>query len=409
MRRVLGAAASILAVTAAIAADEPPPGIVVGVVILQPVLEIGGESTTNPFYEPPERDPQADDILTTGVGLAAIIPFRESRVDLAAGYRRYDYRTSVVDRDDEVFGRAAVDLAFSTFDHLELAVERQEGLAQATLVDPGGEFTFDGQPFATNMYAARAWREEPGRRGYEVRASHTDLNFEEGVDVQYFDYRGLDLSAEYREPLNPRLWLTATYAGRRYNQYLTTDPPGTLFREEISDMVYAGFRGLAGPRRSFFGRIGWGDFRFPGGTASDYSGVVADGGVRWTIGTRAVLEGDVWQLPYPSLFANQNYFLTRGARAGVRYVATRRFTVGGSFSWSRARYGDPLVNPGDPQEGLIREDDRTAYLVYANLQVRNTLGLRAEARRESRDSNYEGVGYDLDSLFVGVSLGWIER
>ena len=407
---VLGAACA--AASSRSAASDLPEGMLVGPWILAPSLTSGFAYDTNVFLASSTSTSSgtiSDRVLRVTPGLVAALPFRESLLKLDYSVTRLDYGKTPLERN--LSRDAGIDLAlnFSTQDRLSLRANRNLGVAETLAFDPGGEVVFRGQGFDLTTYEIEAAREVFGHRGYRVRLSREALSFDPGTTVAFFEFRGIDAEVDYREPLSPRFWAVGDYEGRRYDHFLADEPTGSHepFRKEDSDVVRVGLQGQLGEREPFLVRVGWGRFRFPGSEGSEYRGIVADASLVIRSVGRTELELGLQRRPWPSFFLNNNYYLVNSANLRLSRRWLQYSTMGIEGWWQEATYGDPVPMNVPQQPGLTRVDRTLRASVYANLMIRERLGVRISVDENHRNSNYLGAGFEGRVYFAGIVLGWI--
>lgn len=411
LRAMIGAAvlAMVLVASAAVAevGEEQPDGIRASQWILRPSITSGVTYSSNPFFQSESRNPQSDRILVVRPRIEAILPFSNSYWSIDYAYGQYDFENADLPDDSTQEMGTALSLLFGSYERLSLGYRRTAGLARSILYDEGGEAVSDGNTFTLDLYEASLSRDVIGQRGYAVELQRRDFRFDEGAPAQFFNYLGWDWSVEYREPLSPVRWFTVSLGGRDYDHFLVDDPSGERYRAEDSQAVYIGITERVGRRRSYRLRIGYGRSQFPEGLGSEFEGVVGDGTFSLGIGRRTTILITASRAPYPSYYANNNYFVSNQLRIRLQRFWWPKVETGLSVGASRNEYGDPLDSPGDPQNGILRVDNLMDVEVYANFVIRNTLGFRVEIRHLTRDSNYLGADYNVTNANAGVTIGWL--
>ncbi len=406
------AAALGLAASAPAAGQEPPPdGLSAGRWVLQPLFVVGFTSDDNLFRTSPDSaSPRVSDRAFESDGtLTAVLPFRNSRfwVDLGATYR--DYQKTKLTRRLATEGEVGTELVFGTGDRLTVVDTYTRGVSEVGKIDEGGELVYDGQPFNLNRWSVVLDRSVPGRRGYRVSVARSDFNYVEAASPSFFDYRGFEYGAEYREPLSPRLWITTDYGGRRFRQFIPAGfggeefGVGVPFRKEHSDFGEVGVSGVLGPREPFFVRAGYGVSSFPLSGTREFRGWVASTRWQFAFGPRTFLVLSAWRRPWPSFFGSNAYYVETRVAAQVRRSWIRGSDVGVTLLFSGVRYGEP-----DPLVGnQVRSDDRTFVEAYANLLLQSRFGFRVSATHQRRTSNFAPARHGATTLFLGMVFGWL--
>ncbi|MBD3868465.1 MAG: outer membrane beta-barrel protein [Acidobacteria bacterium] len=410
IRRLLPAGAFCLVLLGSVwmpvdaAIDE---GLPVGPWILTPSVVTGYEYDSNPLFTEGGSASDRVSILTPRLG--AFLPVSNSgfRIELEQSYYNYE----ILDLDDNTVTdiSAAVELEFSTSDNLEVAFDRTSGLARSVQAfDEGGEAVFQGDTFDLNQYTMALSRSVSGHRGYRFQVVRRDLVFDPNTTAKFFNYRGWSYSGEYREPVAPGRWIIASVEGRRYDHFRVLSRPGDLFRQEDSRMLFVGLDGKFFSHWNSRVRVGYGDYRFPMADGSDYSGMVGDFSASYrSSGERLLVQIIAAHKPQASFFFNSTYYLNTSSEMTLEYGVRPRLTLGGRANFGHSAYRDPLVNPGDPQEGLIRADRSRTVEVFGRIELTPWIGATVSARSSRRTSNYEGEEYEAKSIFGGLAIGWL--
>ena len=385
-------------------------GIFAGPWVLTPAFAAGIVTDSNVFRVPFEGEQFGDQIFAATVGLGATMPFRGNLLALNYEATKLDYNKFNFDRDLAQAGGVGLLLNLGVKDKVNLSGRYIQGITDVRDIDPGGEFTFTGQPYDKYVWDVTFQRNIPGRRGYEVGITGSALNFVNRTQVNFFDYRGNTAGFEYREPVNPHWWAIAAVTIRDYDHYLTSEPPGTVFRREESKLYEIGVRGLTGHRQPFVLTVGYGDYQFPGSDASDFQGLV--GRFRWRlpVGSATWIQLGAGRRARPSFFGDQSHFVSDE----ILMVAERSFrqhsSVGLDVLLGRNQYPDPepVLDPSTGEETMIkRSDKRFAMDLYFDFKLNRLFGFRVSLTKERRDSNIFRFNYDAFTTFAGVTLGWI--
>ncbi len=385
---------------------EVPEGLPAGPWIFSPFLVFGYEYDSNPLFRPESVGSDRIAILTPGLG--AFLPIGNSGFRLQVERSHYNYELLDLDDNQVTEIHAAADLGFSSSDRLLMAFDRTSGLARTVQAfDEGGEAVFQGDTFDLNKSTVELSRSVYGHRGYLFRVERRDLVFDPNTTANFFNYRGWSYAAEYREPVSPQRWLVVALEGRKYDHFQVLIEPGAIYRQEDSRMVYIGLDGRFTRQWRTRVRLGYGDFRFPMADGQDFSGVVGDFNLSYrSPGERLDVQLLANRRPYASFFFNNTYYLNTSVGLNANYAVRPRLTFGGRAFYGHSTYGDRLVNPGDPQEGLIREDQFRTVELSGRVDLAPWVGITVSARESRRTSNYEGVEYEAKSVFGGLAIGW---
>jgi hypothetical protein len=387
---------------------EAPDGIPVGPWILKPLFDLGYSRDSNVFYAPPGGDLEADDVMTAAAALSAKLPFRNSLFTADYHAVRTDYRTISVPRKLARDFGLGLELKFSTMDRLDLTAHETYGTADTKLFDPGGATVYQGVPYYYSTQQIEAAREEYGHRGYVVRLTGNRQDFD-STELAFFEYTGYEGFLEYREPLSSRLWLVASYEGRRYDDFLANQrsPNGAPAWRERSELYWVGVRGLLGPEEPYVLRAGWARFRFPGTAGSASGDLTLEGSLQLHLGGSTGLHVLASRRPWPTYFTFEGEQVNKYVVESLLARVERRWldfsTVGVEASFGHYRF-DRL--PGGSQ----RKDKATGAKVYANLMIRERIGFRVSIEQGRRTSDHEFAVYEYRKTvyWVGLVLGWLD-
>lgn len=410
--RVAFAALMALGVVPATSASEnlPSDGIAVGRWLLKPYVVVGVESNSNPFYRS-ESDvdlpPESEIVTRFRPTVSAVLPFRESALTFDFDGTRYGYsETEALDGEWALDGAATLDLRFSTGDALVFRGQRIEGVATTTAFDPGGETVFRGEKFAYTNGSVALRREVPGRRGWNVEAVHEVLDFDEGVEAAFFDFRGWSVDAEYREPFGGGFWGTVGWEARRYDNYRANRPEevGIAYRVESSGIGWLGAKSVPGRPLDWSLRVGRADLDFEGESRSTYKGFVGEAGAGVNLGRGLSLRAEAQWRPYPSAFFDNDYYLSGNVRLSLQRSAPTGTVFGAALQFGGLRY-DRAV-PDGASGWVLRRDQLAGAELYATVPIRRWVGVRLGASHQRRTSTYPTSDYNVTSVFGGLTLGW---
>jgi hypothetical protein len=413
-RRAVPALVALATCATALAQDAPPPGVAAGPWVLAPSLVVGYSYDTNVFQEDDEFDPVADHSLVIEPKILATLPFRNSSFALGYSATRYDYGNAFDDAQLEQKGIAKLDLLFSSLDRLVLSADFTFGVAKTEAFDPGGEVTYRGESFRLSHYELDFSRQIPGRPGYRVDLTHNVFRFDEDQTVSFFDYEGTSAFLEYRQPFGSQVWGVVSYAGSRFDHFCSNiDPQGnpcpgrsTPFRTEESDTGIVGIMGNVAKRQSFALRVGSSSFRYDPETGQNFHGTTMEGTMGIPVGGGTNLTIGAARRPFPSFYFNNDYYLVTRGDVRLDHQWPNETIAGIRASYWTSKYPERIVAPGNPADGLIRDDGHVQGEVYANVQLVRRLGIHVSVSHQTRDSNIEGQSFQGTIYFAGLSYGF---
>jgi hypothetical protein len=399
-------AATVLAsgATAQTVSDpQEPVGFKAGPVVLAPSLTTEYGYDSNVFMRSDEFGPAPvpDQVLTLKPALLLTIPFSNSALRFGDTLSWVDYKET-----PQIAGKTSNDamadltLRFGSLDTLALSARHVNGVSETTEFDPGGEVSFRGIPYRLHTEMLSVSREVAGARGYRFSVSRNALDFDNSIEVFFFDYRGFDGDASYVQPLSPNTRLAFGYVGTRYDHFGVGTSPSEVGRTENGNTLYAQVEGRLGPKQPYRLRLGWESLAFEGNSAKDFSGVVGDAAVSAIVGGGTTFTLTAQRQPYRSFFGTNNFYVFESVGGRVERPFQSGTSVGGDVSFSRNTYGEPVA-------GILREDHTFWIEAYANLAVRERVVFRLSVLKRRRYSNTPGADFNITAVFGGFVFGWI--
>ncbi len=377
-----------------------PEGHAVGRWIFAPWLAYDYEVEDNVFRAADSQGPQSDEIDVLSGGVVGYLPFRRSMfiVDLEAS--QLAYQTNTFTRDTDFYATAEGRFNLSTHDSVGILGHYTDAFSDIGDVDPGGEIVFRGEPYIRKRFDVELQRAVPLRAGYYARFSYIDQRFTDDDATAFFDYEGYDIAGEYRQPLASYKWIVVYYNTRKFDNF----KPGEseAFRQENSDTVQLGLRGVAGKNQPFVVRVGWGRFKYEILDRSEFTGITLFTQWRLAIGGRSTVDLSAYQRPLPSDF-NTYYNNTQLTGDFARAVG-RYSELGIRARYDHNAYGDPIAVSGC---GVFIRDDRR-YELEGSLtwRLHKRFGYEMSVGHERRDSNCSVFSYEATVASAGVRFGW---
>ena len=385
-------------------AELPPPAVIdgmpVGPFYLLPFFGLGVSEETNPFYE---VDATADNDVVTRANpaLGVLLPFGHSYFQFFgdATFRRYANNTAAETTSTDM--SAELSLKFSSFDRLVARMDRTDGASELLRFD-GGEKTFDGTPFRLAVYTVGAERSVPSHLGYQVVATESRLTFDQ-TDVDFFEFDGYDVTVDANVPVSSSRWIVTGLRQRRYDHFRADDPTHAVYRREEADAVRLGLMGLLPANGRYRVVLAYDRQRYPGGVGSEFTGLVGDAAVDWSVGPATTVSVALGRRPWSSFYGDNNYYMANTVRGAMRHAFTAGSEVEAHADLGRSNYPDAL----DIAAGGEKRRDRL-FRAGASVTIapRRLYGLRLSYDADLRNSNVDGVEYTAQSLGVQFVMGW---
>jgi hypothetical protein len=385
------------------------------------------DSDGNGVFDPPV----VSDVETTvSAGVTMYIPFRMSNLQFEYEGNASFYRKSTVENADSHRGLLLLDLNSSTHHSFVLEGSHLLGITQRLRADddPTDVELIEGVPLVRKNWAFEWAREVPQRPSWKTRLEWVDQRYEPDLgDSLWVDYTGWTGRAEYGQPIYRRGYLSATYSGRRQDQFKTRSlfPTDNLLRSESYDAIQVGFRGLIGRNQPVYAALGYGKLDYekpaPALPLDSFRGLVGNVTWRLPVGSASQLSVSAGRQPTASL-AFDTYYVNNIMRVRFDRPAFQASRYGAVTLFAKGRYGAPftalLVDPtrtvlpcsetvlGD----IIRRDTRKQIEGFWEWFIQPRMALRMTAGHYRRDTNCDnGIGsYVSNSVGMTFRVGWFD-
>ncbi len=389
----------LLTCSLASAWEQLPEGLEVGKWILAPSFTASYEAEDNVFLKTDDTA-TSDRVATLGGELKASLPFRNSNLELGYAATKEDYAKNDFQRDLTQLASVELQLEFRTGDRLTLRDRYRRDFARAEETDPGGETTFQGEPYNFNTWQVDLTRDDPRRRGYRLHVERQDFIYEGKTDIGFFEYRGFANYFEYYQPLpDDRSWVVH-YGTRRFDHYDPESAVGVPFRTEKSDNVSLGMRGLLGKDQPYRIGLGYGRFRYEGDDGSEFHGLVGTAAWRLWLGGRTKLDLEAIRRPLPS---NLSTYYINSAAVATLEREWQRFDLGTEFEYTKNAYADEI--PDLECDGR-RKDSTYAVEAFWKLKIHERISYDLSSFYSRRSSTCDTSEYDAAGIETGLRIGW---
>ena len=373
-------------------------GLAAGPFYLLPFFGLSVAEESNPFYQP---DPQSDVVARANPALGVMLPFGHSYARLFgdATFRKYAKTEATETRSTDL--SAELSLMFRSFDRLVMRADRTDGASELLRFD-GGETTYSGTPFRLAIYTVGAERNAPGHLGYQVVATESRLTFDE-TDVDFFEFDGYDITADANVPVSSSRWIVAGLRQRRYDHFKADDPTHAVYRQEEADAIRLGLIGLLPSNGSYRVVLAYDRQRYPGGVGSDFTGLIGDASVDWSVGPATSVTVALGRRPWSSFFGDNNYYMANTVHGAMRHEFVGGSDVEAHADLGRSNYPDPFSIAAG---GETRRDRSFRTGASVTIAPRRLYGLRVGYDAELRRSNIDGADYTAHALGVQFIMGW---
>jgi hypothetical protein len=380
--------------------DEGPgrageEGLVVGRVVLRPYVTASWVDADVAAFDNPT--PVREQYLQVAPGVTASVPVGNGL--LAAEYEprlRFFSDIPLVNETSH-FAGVRLEMPIGSRTLVRLAHRFTTAILETTVVDPGREYFFDLSRYTFNETSA-AGRVDLGARLYaEGEAAFQWTRFDEKQEGGFFDYDARTLRAGLGYDVVGDLRATVSYSYERI-------PPspdraivestahsllGTLagqFTPLTAASLTAGFRSQTNPLAT--------------GESVSFRGLTLGATLRRELGRATFLELLANRTPEPSAYDTNAYYVTNSLGATLTVPLPVELWGRGSVTFFRNDY------PNDaPSLAVPRRDDILGWTVGLGRQIGWRSWVRADYRRERRESNLPGYDLTTDGFIVQLGAG----
>jgi len=268
---------------------------------------------------------------------------------------------------------------------------------ETTIVDPGREYFFDLSRYSFNATTAAA-RVDVGARLYaEAQAGWLWTRFDQKQAGGFFDYDRRALRAGLGYDVGSDRRATVSYAFERI-----PPPPDRGLVESSAHSLLGTLAGTIAPLLSGSVTVGLRRQENPlaTGESASFKGMTLGGSVRRELGHSSSAELQVNRTTEPSAYDTNAYYVTNSLVASLNVPAPFEVWTRGSVGWLRNNYPNDAPGLDEP-----RRDDILGWTLGLGRQIGWRTWVRADYRRERRNSNLPGFDVTTDGFVVQVGVG----
>ena len=372
-----------------------PEGLRIGRVTLRPYVSAAWVDADVAAFSSPV--PVPDRYLQLGPGVTASMPVGDGM--LSAEYEarlRFFSDIPQVGETSHLAG-ARLDLPVGSRTLLRLGHRYTRATLETTVVDPGREYFFDLSRFTYNEslalarvdLGARLWAEGEGRWAWN--------RFDEQQDSGFFDYDNRTLRAGLGYDIGSDLRATVSYSYERL--------PPSPDREVVESTAHSVLGTLSGEVAALTSAsltLGLRSEEHPlaTGESGSWNGLTLGGSLRRELGHSTVAEVQLVRSSEPSGYDTNAFYLNNSVILSLTAPGPFETWLRGGVGFLRNAYPNDAPGFGEP-----RQDD----IVGWSLGIGRNLGwrafVRADYRRERRDSNLPDFDITTDGFVIQVGLG----
>jgi hypothetical protein len=293
------------------------------------------------------------------------------------------------------FVDASIDLTMAQRLDLSARYHYAHGTLEANEVDPGREYFFPLGRFTHHDTEVEARYALTSRLGLEASAAFARVAIDQPAGFSGYDRDTLRAGFGYELAHD-----TQTSVG--YERQRVPAAPDRPVVEGESDSIFLGVTTDRGPALSGRAEVSWRDQQNPraGAGGQHFRGLNFSAGLRRALGTRTVLDLGGGRSTDVSGFEENAFYVSNSAQVGASIALFREVSLRGSLLGIWNRYQLPASAIGVP-----RADDIFGWSVGLSRAFGRRAFLRADYRRDHRDSNLPGFDLDTHGFVVQLGLG----
>lgn len=399
MRRwVVLTVVALLAASAAhaetIVGTDGGPAWAVGPVVLYPSFQAAIEYTDNLLSLSNELNPAGTWIKSISPGMLLEWRFSHSLAQIGYDLSTRNYSIDRAKWIDTHAAFAALDLEFSNGTYVRMRDDYRQGILDVQVGDPGAEVPFRNQEYRTNLGVIDVGHQREQQHRIGLTGRILDTTYQPPLLAPYFDESGWWLAPDVEWRTGPRTWIVGSAVGGR----VTFDRPASLLftpdhRTEVEQGVRLGARFELARHATLQFEVGPDRQEYTGTAPSNFRGIVGSFALQNTSVSGPHWSVDLDRDAYPSIFGDNNYFVSNQITVRGESPRGTLLRFGGSTAYYRNDY------PTDPEHRLDR-----SWWTYAWMGVRQGVWVewRATVRYDVRSSTLPGADYT--ALTYGVAL-----
>jgi hypothetical protein len=374
-------------------ADEPSDGLQVGAVNLRPSLAVSYVNGESALLASPE--PVRDTYVQIEPRVMASLPIRSGQ--LSADYSPRVRRGSSFGQVEQAshLATASLEVPSATFD-LRVSDRFAKGVLESYEVDPGGEYFFGLGPFTRNTLTGEARAGRGGRMGLHVGGEYTRVDVE--PPSTFVDYESWAARGGLAYEATPALQVRLLYGYERI--------PGTQARPQAESRAHSAsldFVGEVLPLLEGHLSVGYEDQSSPAAAAGGtrFRGVTANVNLKKEFSPSTSLAIGAGRGTRVSAFEANAFYVSN--LASLQLTAPLPLGIaasaGAGYHWNEYKTTASAL-------GAAREDRIFGWSVGLGRPVTRHAYVRADYRRERRNSNVDELDITTDALVVQLGVGF---
>jgi hypothetical protein len=369
-------------------------GIVLGPATLRPYVSASWVDADVLFNGPV---PVRDHYLQLAPGVTASMPVRQGLLAL-----EYEPRLRFFSQIPEVnetshFAGARIEMPLGSRTLVRVGDRFTRAVLETTVVDPGREYFFDLSRYTFNDATAAARIDLGSRLSAEAEAGWRIARFDEHPEGGFFDYDTRAVRAGLGYDIGGDLRATVSYAFER----IPPSPDRSVVETSAHDVIGA-LAGTIAPLTTGSVTVGFRSQTNPlaKGESASFHGVTLGGSLRRELGRATSVELQWNRTTDPSSYDTNAYYVTNSIVASVSFPAPWEVWGRASAGFSHNGYPNDAPDLGEP-----RRDDIFGWSVGVGRQIGWRAWVRADYRRERRNSNLPGYDVTTNGFVVQMGVG----
>jgi hypothetical protein len=371
-------------------------GIVVGPGTLRPYLSASWVDADVLAFE--ELTPVRDRYLQVAPGVTASTPLLHGL--LAAEYEPHFRFFSEIPEVKETshFAGARLELPVGTRTLVRLGHRYTRATLETTVVDPGREYFYDLSRYTFNASTVAGRVDLGARLSVEGQAGWSWARFDRGPESGFFDYDLRVIRTGLGYDVGSDLRATVSYAFERI-----PPSPDRAVVESSAHSLLGTLVGTLGPLTTGSLTVGLRHQTNPlaPGESASFEGVTLGGSLHRELGRASAIDFQWNRATGPSSYDTNAYYVSNSVTLSLSVPAPFEAWVRGSVSLYRNGYPNDAPGLDTP-----RRDDIVGWTVGVGRPIGWRAWIRADYRRERRDSNVPGFDVTTDGFVVQLGVGF---
>jgi hypothetical protein len=370
-------------------------GLAIGRLTLRPYLSASFVNADVLAFASPV--PVRDQYLQLAPGVTATLPVRDGLLSAEYEPRLRFFSDLPEVGETSHFVGARLELPLGSRTLVRLAHRYTRATLETTVVDPGREYFYDLARFTFNETSALARLDVGARLWAEGEVLFATNRFEEGQQTGFFDYDNRALRAGLGYDIGGDLRVTVSYSYDR----LPASPDRAIV-ESTAHNLLGTLGGEIAALTSATLTLGLRHQQNPlaTGASGSWDGLTLGGSLRRQLGHSSVAEVQLTRATEPSAYDSNAYYVNNSLLASLTAPGPFATSLRGGVAFLRNAYPNDAPGLSEP-----RRDSIFGWSLGIGRELGWRAWVRADYRRERRDSNVPGFDITTDGFLIQLGLG----